>query len=126
MTIRQVLGRFTQAGAAVLAMRLCGRPLFPFAAHDRCTARQREDRDGLWTWARERPLNTTTRGGYSFRRFACLVIANTINAGTDILAIAAAINLFLPIPILAMVVPIAVAIVVLQVWGSYRLIVKVF
>jgi NRAMP (natural resistance-associated macrophage protein)-like metal ion transporter len=55
-----------------------------------------------------------------------LVVANTINAGTDISAIAAALNMFVPIPISAMVVPIAVAIVVLQVWGSYRLIVKVF
>src|SRR5512141_1570701 len=55
-----------------------------------------------------------------------LVVANTINAGADISAIAAAINMFVPIPISAMVIPIAVAIVVLQVWGSYRLIVKVF
>ena len=55
-----------------------------------------------------------------------LVIANTINAGADIAAIAAAINMFVPIPIWAMVVPIAVAILVLQIWGSYRLIVKVF
>jgi NRAMP (natural resistance-associated macrophage protein)-like metal ion transporter len=57
---------------------------------------------------------------------ACLVIANTINVGTDIAAIAAAINIFVPIPIAAMVLPIAAIIVVLQVWGSYRLIVKVF
>ena len=55
-----------------------------------------------------------------------LVIANTINVGTDIAAIAAAINIFVPVPIVAMVVPIAVIIVVLQVWGSYALIVKVF
>ncbi|MEO8041108.1 MAG: Nramp family divalent metal transporter [Acidobacteriota bacterium] len=55
-----------------------------------------------------------------------LVIANTINAGADIAAIAAAINIFIPIPISAMVLPIAVAIVVLQVWGSYNLIVKIF
>jgi NRAMP (natural resistance-associated macrophage protein)-like metal ion transporter len=61
-----------------------------------------------------------------FPAVACLVIANTINAGTDILAIAAAINLFVPIPILAMVLPIALAIVALQVWGSYQLIVKIF
>jgi len=57
---------------------------------------------------------------------ACLVIANTINVGTDIAAIAAAINIFVPIPIAAMVLPIGAIIVVLQVWGSYRLIVKVF
>jgi len=55
-----------------------------------------------------------------------LVVANTINAGADISAIAAAINMFVPIPIVAMVIPIAVAIVVLQVWGSYHLIVKIF
>ncbi len=55
-----------------------------------------------------------------------LVIANTINAGADIAAIAAAINMFVPVPISAMVIPIAVAIVVLQIWGSYRLIMKIF
>lgn len=55
-----------------------------------------------------------------------LVVANTINAGTDIAAIAAAINIFLPIPILVLVIPIAAGIVALQIWGSYRLIVKVF
>ncbi len=55
-----------------------------------------------------------------------LVIANTINAGADIAAISAAINMFLPIPISVMVIPIALAIVALQVWGSYRLIMKIF
>jgi NRAMP (natural resistance-associated macrophage protein)-like metal ion transporter len=55
-----------------------------------------------------------------------LVIANTINAGTDIAAIAAAINMFLPIPITALVVPIAVIIVALQIWGSYQLIARLF
>ncbi len=55
-----------------------------------------------------------------------LVIANTINAGTDIAAIASAINMFVPVPIALLVVPIAVLIVALQVWGSYQLIVKVF
>lgn len=57
---------------------------------------------------------------------AGLVVANTINAGTDIAAIAAAINMFVPIPISAMVLPIAAGIVALQVWGSYHLIVRVF
>ena len=55
-----------------------------------------------------------------------LVIANTINAGADIAAISAAINMFVPIPIWAMVVPIAVAILIVQIWGSYRMIVKIF
>ncbi|MBK8465346.1 MAG: Nramp family divalent metal transporter [Chloracidobacterium sp.] len=57
---------------------------------------------------------------------AGLVIANTINAGADIAAISAAINMFIPIPISVMVLPIALAIVVLQIWGSYSLILKIF
>jgi len=56
----------------------------------------------------------------------CLFIANTINAGTDIGAIAAAINLIVPLPIEVMVIPIAGIIVALQIWGSYRLIANVF
>ncbi|MEO7540077.1 MAG: divalent metal cation transporter [Pyrinomonadaceae bacterium] len=55
-----------------------------------------------------------------------LVIANTINIGADISAISAAINMFVPVPIWAMVVPIAAAILALQIWGSYHLIVSVF
>ena len=55
-----------------------------------------------------------------------LLVANTLNAGADIGAISAAINLLVPIPIAAMIVPIAVAIVVLQIFGSYRLIANVF
>lgn len=56
----------------------------------------------------------------------CLVIANTINAGTDLGAIAAGINLLIPIPISLLILPIALGLVALQVWGSYRLITKVF
>jgi Mn2+/Fe2+ NRAMP family transporter len=55
-----------------------------------------------------------------------LMVANTINAGADIGAIAAAINLLVPIPIVVLIVPIALSIVVLQVWGSYRLIANTF
>lgn len=55
-----------------------------------------------------------------------LVVANTVNAGTDIGAIAAAINIFLPVPITILIVPIAIGILSLQIWGSYRLIAKVF
>src|ERR1041385_988811 len=46
-----------------------------------------------------------------YATISLLVIANTINAGTDIGAIAASVNLLVPIPALALVVPIAVAIV---------------
>jgi len=55
-----------------------------------------------------------------------LVIANTINAGADIGAIAAAINLLIPIPLRLLVVPIALIILALQIWGSYRLIARTF
>ncbi len=55
-----------------------------------------------------------------------LVIANTINAGADIGAIAAAINLLIPIPITVLVLPIALIILALQIWGSYRLIARTF
>jgi Mn2+/Fe2+ NRAMP family transporter len=57
---------------------------------------------------------------------AGLLIANTINAGTDIAAIGAAINMFVPVPIPFLVVPIAIVIVVIQVWGSYKSIVRTF
>ena len=55
-----------------------------------------------------------------------LVIANTLNAGADIGAIAAAINLLVPIPAAVFIVPVSLGIVGLQVFGSYRLIEKVF
>jgi Mn2+/Fe2+ NRAMP family transporter len=55
-----------------------------------------------------------------------LVIANIINAGADIGAVAAAINMLVPIPIQAMIIPVAAIIVILQFWGTYSLIEKVF
>ena len=55
-----------------------------------------------------------------------LVFANTINAGTDIAAIAAAINILVPIPILILLFPVAAIILVVQIWGSYRLICRTF
>lgn len=56
-----------------------------------------------------------------------LVIANTINAGADLGGIAAAINLLVPaIPLSAAIIPVAAVLVALQVWGSYRLIERIF
>lgn len=55
-----------------------------------------------------------------------LIVANTINAGADIGAIAAAVNLLIPIPITAMIIPITLIILAVQVWGSYRLIEQTF
>jgi NRAMP (natural resistance-associated macrophage protein)-like metal ion transporter len=55
-----------------------------------------------------------------------LVVANTLNVGADIGAIAAAVNLLVPIPILWMIVPISLVILGVQFFGSYRLIANVF
>jgi NRAMP (natural resistance-associated macrophage protein)-like metal ion transporter len=55
-----------------------------------------------------------------------LTVANTINAGADIGAIAAGVNLLVPIPTIWMIVPVAALILALQIFGSYRLITSVF
>ncbi len=55
-----------------------------------------------------------------------LVLANTLNAGADIGAIAAAINLLVPIPAVVFIVPVSLGIIGLQVFGGYHLIDKVF
>ncbi len=55
-----------------------------------------------------------------------LVVANTINVGADIGAIAAGINLLIPIPVWTLIIPISAIILAVQVWGSYRLIANVF
>lgn len=57
---------------------------------------------------------------------AALVVANTINAGVDIGAIAAGVNLLVPIPTTALTLPIGLLILALQILGSYRLIARVF
>ena len=57
---------------------------------------------------------------------AMLVVANTINAGVDIGAIAAGVNLLVPIPTSALTLPIGLLILALQILGSYRLIARVF
>ena len=55
-----------------------------------------------------------------------LVVANVINAGVDLGAIGAAIHLLVPIPITVVIIPVTIGILLLQVFGSYRLIAKVF
>lgn len=55
-----------------------------------------------------------------------LLIANTINAGADIGAVAAGINLLLPIPVHLLIVPIGVLLLIVQVLGSYRVLAKIF
>jgi NRAMP (natural resistance-associated macrophage protein)-like metal ion transporter len=55
-----------------------------------------------------------------------MAVANTLNAGADIGAIAAAINLLVPIPPLWFVLPVSAGILAVQVFGKYRLIERVF
>ncbi len=55
-----------------------------------------------------------------------VLIGNTIEAGADIGAIGAAVNIFVPVPVPWIVVPAAGAILALQVWGSYTLIRNIF
>jgi NRAMP (natural resistance-associated macrophage protein)-like metal ion transporter len=55
-----------------------------------------------------------------------LVIANTINVGVDIGAIAAGLNIIVPVPPALVVVPVTVFIVVLLAAGSYAVISRVF
>jgi NRAMP (natural resistance-associated macrophage protein)-like metal ion transporter len=59
---------------------------------------------------------------------AILLIANTVNVGADIGAIAAAIALLVPLPFPAatLVLPIALLLLALQIWGSYRLLARLF
>jgi NRAMP (natural resistance-associated macrophage protein)-like metal ion transporter len=61
-----------------------------------------------------------------FPAVSVLVIANTINAGVDIGAIAAGVNLLIPIHQKWLILPIGIALLGLQVWGSYRLIANTF
>lgn len=55
-----------------------------------------------------------------------LLIANTINAGADLGAIAAAVNLLVPIPVPLLLVFTSLFLLVLQTWGSYRFIEQIF
>ncbi|WP_311968062.1 Nramp family divalent metal transporter [Bradyrhizobium archetypum] len=55
-----------------------------------------------------------------------VLIGNTIEAAADLGGMAAAINLFLSIPIPLIVLCVAAAIVALQVWGSYDMIRNIF
>lgn len=55
-----------------------------------------------------------------------LLIANTLNAGADIGAIAEAFGLVVPINAAWLYIPVALVILALQVFGSYRLIARIF
>jgi NRAMP (natural resistance-associated macrophage protein)-like metal ion transporter len=55
-----------------------------------------------------------------------LLIANTINLGADLGAIAAAINMFVPVPINLLIIPITLLLLILQILGSYHFIAQIF
>ena len=55
-----------------------------------------------------------------------LLVANIIEAGANIGAIAASLKLFVPVPVTGITVGIAVTILVIQAWGSYQLLQKIF
>ncbi|MBS2003189.1 MAG: divalent metal cation transporter [Candidatus Obscuribacterales bacterium] len=57
---------------------------------------------------------------------AALFVANTLNVGADIGAIAAAIQLLHPVPIMPTILLVSVSILVVQFLGSYKLIANVF
>ncbi len=52
--------------------------------------------------------------------------AHTLNNGADILAIAAGINLLIPIPLWTLIVPIGLTILIIQIAGSYKVIANIF
>ncbi len=55
-----------------------------------------------------------------------LLIATTFNVGADLVAIAAGINLIVPIPLLALVPPIAIGLALFQIFAKYEMINRVF
>src|SRR5712671_4000218 len=118
------IGTYTQAGAsfgfATLWMAPVTLPMMA-AVQFICAKIGMVSGMGLAAVLREHYARWVVYGSVSL-----LVIANTINAGTDIGAIAAAINLLLPVPALALVVPTAVVILMVQIFGSYALISRIF
>lgn len=57
---------------------------------------------------------------------ALLLVANTFNVAADLAAIAAGINLIVPVPILWLIPPVGVGLILLQVFAKYQTINKVF
>jgi Mn2+/Fe2+ NRAMP family transporter len=54
------------------------------------------------------------------------LLANIVEAGADIGAIAASLRLLLPIPVTGITIGIAALILIVQTWGSYQLLQKIF
>jgi NRAMP (natural resistance-associated macrophage protein)-like metal ion transporter len=118
------IGTYAQAGAAIGYAGLWTALLtFPLAAVVQfiCAKVGLVTGQGLAGVLRERFPRAVV-----FPAVFALVIANTINVGVDIGAIAAAVNIIVPIDPALVIVPVTVLIVVLLVAGSYPLISRVF
>ncbi len=61
-----------------------------------------------------------------FTTLTGVMLGNTIEAAADLGGMAAAINLFVPLPIPLIVIPVGLMILSLQIWGSYTLIRNIF
>jgi NRAMP (natural resistance-associated macrophage protein)-like metal ion transporter len=55
-----------------------------------------------------------------------VLIGNTIEAAADLGGMAAAFNIFIPVPVPAIVIVVAAVVLGLQIWGSYKLIRNIF
>jgi len=55
-----------------------------------------------------------------------LMIVNTLNAAADLAAIVAGVNLLVPLRTTILILPVGLMIAAVQIWGSYRLIEKIF
>lgn len=55
-----------------------------------------------------------------------VLVANILEAGADIGAIAASLRMLLPVPVTGITIGIAGVILIVQVWGSYQLLQKIF
>jgi NRAMP (natural resistance-associated macrophage protein)-like metal ion transporter len=63
---------------------------------------------------------------FSYSLVIAVLIANIIEAGADIGAIAASLRPLVPIPVTGITIAIALIILALQTWGSYQLLQKIF
>ena len=71
-------------------------------------------------------IRTHYSRGFLYAILVAVIIGNTIEAGADIGGIAAALQLVVPAPQAVLVGVVTVTSLVLQIWGSYRLISNVF
>ena len=71
-------------------------------------------------------IKTHYSTGLLYAILLAVIIGNTIEAVADIGGIAAALGLVIPVPQALLVVAVTIVSLVLQIWGSYRLITNVF